>query len=79
MSLLLPLGLAALVALPIVVLLHMRHTTPTVRPVPTLRFWLAAEPERTEQMRFRRPPLSLLLLLHLLIAGLLALALARPI
>jgi len=78
MSLLLPLGLAALVALPIVVLLHMRHTTPQVRPVPTLRFWLAAEPERTEQTRFRRPPVTLLLLLHLLIAAALGLALARP-
>lgn len=78
MSFLLPLGLAALVALPIVVLLHMRHTTPLVRPVPTLRFWLAAQPERTEQTRFRRPPPSLLLLLHLLIALALALALARP-
>lgn len=79
MSFLLPLGLAALVAVPIVVLLHMRHTTPTVRPVPTLRFWLAAEPERTERTRFRRPPLSLLLILHLLIAAALALALARPV
>ena len=79
MSFLLPLGLAALVALPLVVLLHMRHTTPSVRPVPTLRFWLAAEPERTEQTRFRRPPLTLLLLLHLLIALALGLALARPV
>ncbi len=78
MSVLLPLGLVALAALPIVVLLHMRHTTPPPRPVPTLRFWLAAEPERTEQTRFRRPPLSVLLLLHLLIAALLAVALARP-
>ena len=79
MSVLVPLGLAALVALPIVVLLHMRHTTPLVRPVPTLRFWLAAEPERTERTRFMRPPLSLLLLLHLAIAALLAAALVRPV
>ncbi len=79
MSFLLPLGLAALVAVPIVVLLHMRHTTPSLRPVPTLRFWLAAEPERTEQTRFHRPPVSLLLLLHLLIVLALGLALARPV
>jgi hypothetical protein len=79
MTILLPLGLAALVALPIVLLLHMRNTTPRLRPVPTLRFWLAAEPERTEQARFRRPPLTWLLLLHLLIAGALGLALARPV
>lgn len=78
MSLLVPLGLVALVALPIVVLLHMRHTTPRQRPIPSLRFWLAAEPRRTEQTRFRRPPLTLLLLLQLLIAGALAVALARP-
>ena len=79
MNLLAPLGLLGLIALPIVVLCHMRHTTPLVRPVPTLRFWLAADPERTEQTQFRRPPLSLLLLLHLAIAALLAAALARPV
>ncbi|MEA2531108.1 MAG: hypothetical protein QOG89_2752 [Thermomicrobiales bacterium] len=77
-SLLAPLGLVALVGLPLVVLYHMRHTTPTVRPVPTLRFWLAAVDQQTEQARFRRPPLTLLLLLHLIIVGLLAFALMRP-
>lgn len=79
MSLLLPLGLIALFALPIVVLLHMRHTSPRPKPVPALRFWLAAQPEQTEQLRLRRPPFSLLLLLQLLIAAALALALARPV
>ena len=78
MSLLVPLGLLGLLALPVVLLLHMRHTTPLIRPVPTLRFWLAAQPERTERTRLRRPPLSLLLLLHLLIAGLVGFALTRP-
>lgn len=78
LELLAPLGILGLIAVPVVVVLHMRHTTPLLRPVPTLRFWVAAQPERTEQTRFRRPPLSLLLLLHLLIALLLALALTRP-
>lgn len=78
LTLLAPLGLGALITLPAIVLFHMRHTTPPVRPVPTLRFWLAAEPERTEQTRFRRPPLSLLLVLQLLIATAIAASLARP-
>jgi hypothetical protein len=78
MSLLLPAGLAALLALPVIVLLHMRHTSPRPKPVPALRFWLAARPEQTQQTRLRRPPFSLLLLLQLLAAAALALALARP-
>ncbi len=78
LQLLAPLGLLGLLAVPLVVLLHMRHTTPLVRPVPTLRFWAAAQPEQTERTRLRRPPLSLLLLLHLLIVALIAVALARP-
>lgn len=78
-ELLLPLGLLALLGLPVVVLLHMRHTTPSPLPVPTLRFWQAAAEEQTERARFRRPPLSLLLLLHLLIVALLAFGLTRPV
>ncbi|HEY7035554.1 MAG TPA: VWA domain-containing protein [Thermomicrobiales bacterium] len=78
LSLLAPIGVIALVGLPLVVLYHMRHTTPVVKPVPTLRFWLAAVDQQTEQARFRRPPLTLLLLLHLVIVGLLAFALMRP-
>jgi len=77
-SLLLPVGLVALVALPVIVLLHMRHTAPRPKPIPALRFWLAARPEQTQQTRLRRPPISLLLLLQLLAAAALALALARP-
>jgi hypothetical protein len=79
MSFLLPAGLIALVAVPIIILLHMRHTKPRLRPVPTLRFWLAARPEPVEDIRFRRPPITLLLILQLLIAGALALALAQPV
>ncbi len=78
MNLLAPLGLAALVAIPVIILFHMRHTTPTRRPVPSLRFWEAANPRPAEARRLRRPPLSLPLLLQIAAAALLAIALARP-
>ena len=78
MNLLAPLGLAALVAIPLIVLFHMRHTTPTRRPVPSLRFWQAANPQPADERRWRRPPLSLPLLLQIAAAALIALALARP-
>lgn len=78
LSLLAPLGLLALVGLPLVVLFHMRHTTPVVREVPTIRFWRLAMREESVNDRFRRPPINLLFLLHLLLVALLAFALARP-
>lgn len=77
-QLLIPAGLLALLALPVIVLLHMRNTIPPPRPVPALRFWHLAAREQTDTTRFRRPPLTVLLLLHLLIAALLAIGLARP-
>jgi hypothetical protein len=78
MTLLVPLGLTALVAVPLIILFHMRHTTPPRRPVPSLRFWEAANPQPAEERRLRRPPLSLLLILQLAAVILLAIALARP-
>ncbi len=78
LNLLAPLGLLALVAVPLIVLFHMRHFTPVERPVPTLRFWIEASPERTEDSRLRLPPLSLLLILQVVAAALIGLALARP-
>jgi hypothetical protein len=78
MQLLAPLGLFALVGIPLVIFFHMRHTTPLERPVPTLRFWQQISPAPTDEARFRRPPISLLLLLQLLAVGALGLALARP-
>ncbi len=78
LSLLAPLGLLALVALPVILVLHMRRTTPRPLAVPTLRFWLTAEPEQVRRTRWRRPPFSWALLLQLLAAAALALALARP-
>ena len=79
MSLLAPLGLLALLAIPAIIVFHMRDTTPRVLPIPSLRFWSVARPRETEQMRWRRPPLSLLLLLQLAVAAALALSLARPV
>lgn len=78
-QLLIPAGLLAFAALPVIILLHMRNTTPLQVPVPTLRFWLEAAEEQTETTRFRRPPITLLLLLHLLIAALIAFGLTRPV
>lgn len=78
LTILAPIGLLGLLGLPLVILYHMRHTTPEIRPVPTLRFWRAATDQQPEHERFRRPPLSLLLILQLALVALLALALSRP-
>ena len=75
---LLPAGLFALISVPLVVLFHMRSPTPRSVPVPALRFWQVAAPRPTDEPRFRRPPLSLSLILHLLTALALSLALAKP-
>jgi hypothetical protein len=75
---LLPAGLIALISLPLVVLFHMRSPTPRSVPVPALRFWQVAAPRPTDEPRFRRPPLTLSLVLHLLTALVLSLALAKP-
>jgi Ca-activated chloride channel homolog len=77
-SLLTPFALAALIAVPIIIVFHMRHITPPRRPVPSLRFWEAANPRPAEERRLRRPPLTLPLVLQLVAAALLAIALARP-
>ncbi|MEZ4562420.1 MAG: BatA domain-containing protein [Thermomicrobiales bacterium] len=78
MSLLAPLGLLALFGVPLIVLFHMRHTTPPRLPVASLRFWQAADPRPAEERRLRRPPFSVPLLLQMLAVALLAFALARP-
>ena len=75
---LVPLGLLALIGIPLVILLHMRHTTPVERTVPTLRFWRQVAPAPTDDARWRKPPLTLLLILQLVAVGALGLALARP-
>jgi hypothetical protein len=77
MTLLAPLGLLALLALPVIVILHMLRERRRRVVVPSLLLWQLL-PRRQEAQQRRRLPLTLLLLLHLLAAALLALALARP-
>ena len=77
MTFLLPIGLLALLALPVIVVLHLLRERRRRVAVPSLLHWLNI-PRRQEGERIRRLPLTLLLLLHLLIAALLGLALGRP-
>ncbi|MBP1466492.1 VWA domain-containing protein [Candidatus Chloroploca sp. M-50] len=77
MSLLAPLGLLALLSLPVILLLHMLRERRRRVVVPSLLLWQGL-PQPQEAQRRRRLPLTLLLLLHLLAALLMALALAQP-
>ncbi|NTW01146.1 MAG: VWA domain-containing protein [Oscillochloris sp.] len=77
MSLLAPVGLLALLTLPLIILLHLMRERRRRVVVPSLLLWQLL-PVRQEAQRRRRLPLSLLLLLHLLAAALLALALSQP-
>jgi Ca-activated chloride channel family protein len=77
MTFLLPLGLLALLTLPLIIVLHLLRERRRRMAVPSLLHWLNV-PRRREGERIRRLPLTLLLLLHLLIAALLGLALGRP-
>lgn len=77
MNLLFPLGLLALLALPIILLLHLIRERRRRVVVPSLLLWQLL-PRESERPRPRRLPWTLLLLLHLLAAALLALALAQP-
>lgn len=77
MTFLFPLGLLALLAIPIIVVLHLLRERRRRVVVPSLMHWLNV-PRRRDAQRVRRLPLTLLLLLHLLAAALIALALGRP-
>ncbi len=77
MAFLAPLSLLALLALPIIVLLHLMRERRRRVQVPSLLLWQQV-PKRPEAERRRRLPLTMLLLLHLLVALALALALAQP-
>src|SRR5690348_8999035 len=77
MSFLQPLFLLALLLLPIIVLLHLLRERRRLLVVPSLQHWLNL-PQRPGGQSVRRLPLTLLLLLHLLVAALFALALGRP-
>src|SRR5436190_12296422 len=77
MTFLLPLGLLALLTLPVILLLHMLRERRRRVAVPSLLHWQNL-PRKREGERIRRLPLTLLLLLHLLVAALIGLALGRP-
>ncbi|MCX7789111.1 MAG: VWA domain-containing protein [Chloroflexaceae bacterium] len=77
MSLLAPLGLLALLTLPVIIILHMLRERRRRVIVPSLLLWQLLPQSHAARQR-RRLSITLLLLLHLLAAALLALALARP-
>jgi len=77
MTFLLPLGLLALLTLPVVLLLHLLRERRRRVAVPSLLHWQNL-PRKPEGQRIRRLPLTFLLLLHLLIAALIGLALGQP-
>lgn len=77
MTFLLPIGLLALIALPIILVLHLLNEQRRRAKVPSLLLWQNV-PRRFEGERSRRLPLTWLLLLHLLAAALIGLALGRP-
>lgn len=77
MSFLLPIGLAALMTLPVILALHLLNEQRRRTRVPSLLLWQNV-PRRFEGERSRRLPITALLLLHLLAAALIGLALGRP-
>lgn len=78
MNLLAPLGLGLLLLLPIIFILHMLQVRRQQFRIPSIHFWRQATREIREQPKLRRPPFTLLLLLQLLAAALLAFGLSRP-
>jgi Ca-activated chloride channel homolog len=77
MSFLAPIGLIALATLPIILVLHLLNEQRRRAKVPSLLLWQNV-PRRFEGERSRKLPLTLLLLLHLLVAALIGLALGQP-
>jgi hypothetical protein len=77
MSFLFPLGFLFFVSLPIIVWLHLRRQRLKRMTVPSLILWQNL-PEPRRAQRKRRLPITLLLLLHLIIAALISSALVYP-
>jgi Ca-activated chloride channel homolog len=77
MSILQPLALLGLLTLPIIILLHLLRERSKRAVVPSLELWRWLEKE-VRGPRFRRIPLTWILLLQLLAAVLLTLALVQP-
>ena len=77
MAFALPLGLLALLAIPIIIILHLIRERRKRVMVPSLIHWRKV-PYRRPDNRMHQLPLTLLLLLHIIAAGLLGIALAQP-
>jgi Ca-activated chloride channel family protein len=78
MNLLLPLGLLALASVPLIVVIHLLRERRRRLVVASLALWRRIAPPQPRDRRVRWPRWWRLLL-HLLIAGALALALAQPV
>jgi hypothetical protein len=77
MTFLAPLGLLALLTLPVIIILHFRRERLRRVAVPSLMLWEHLQPTTGKQRKMILP-LTLLLLAHLAIAAALALALSQP-
>jgi Ca-activated chloride channel family protein len=77
MSLLLPIGLLSLLALPIIVALHMLRIHPQRHVIPSLQHWQNIT-QRAQGKQRPQLPITLMLALHLLVAACVGLALAAP-
>jgi hypothetical protein len=78
MTFLAPAAVLALVAIPVIILIHYLRGSRRRMRVPSVELWQGLAPGLTARNRVKRPPLSVLLLLQLLIAAGLAIALMRP-
>ncbi|MBV9169729.1 MAG: BatA and WFA domain-containing protein [Chloroflexi bacterium] len=78
MTFLAPVALVALLAVPVIYLVHLLRGSRKRVVVPALFVWADLPRARSGRTQRRRPPFTLLLLLQLIAAGLAALALARP-
>ena len=78
MTLLEPAALAALIALPLIVLLYILRPRHQRLVIPSVRLWEHLASDLEGRPRWRLPLASLLLLVQLLVAGGVAFALARP-
>src|SRR5687768_16162266 len=78
MTFLAPLAALALLAVPLIILIHYLRGSRRRLRVPSVELWQGLAPGLTARNRIKRPPLSILLLLQILIALGLGIALMRP-
>jgi hypothetical protein len=73
-----PLAALALLAVPLIILIHYLRGSRRRLRVPSVELWQGLAPGLTARNRIKRPPLSILLLLQVLIALGVGIALMRP-